>query len=144
VKEIEIYTDGGARGNPGPAGIGIVIKDDKETIFSHRSYIGRATNNIAEYQAVLKAFDWLVKNRHRLANFSRINCYLDSLLIASQLSGHYKIKAPHLATLAAAIKKKEKQLPIRVLYHHIARSKNTEADALVNQALDEEASLASR
>ena len=144
MKEIKIHTDGGARGNPGPAGIGVVVKDGQKTIFSYSGYIGQATNNIAEYRAVLKAFDWLVENRQMLASFSRASCYLDSLLIASQLSGRYKIKAPHLAALAATIKKKEKQLPFKIFYYHIARSKNTEADALVNQALDKKALLTSR
>ncbi len=136
MKKLKVYTDGGARGNPGPAGIGIVIKDGKKTVFSHSDYIGQATNNIAEYQAISKAFDWLIKNRNLLANFDHINFYLDSLLIASQLSGRYKIKAPHLAALAIAIKNKEKQLPAKISYHHIVRAKNTEADVLVNQALD--------
>lgn len=144
MKKIEIYTDGGARGNPGPAGIGVVIKDGPKTIFSYSGHIGQATNNIAEYQAVLKAFDWLVKNRQQLVNFNQVSFYLDSLLIASQLSGRYKIKAPHLGALAAAIKEKERKLPIKVIYYHIARSKNTEADALVNQALDKQALSTSR
>ena len=138
MKELNIFTDGGARGNPGPAGIGVVIKDGSKTIFSLSAYIGKATNNVAEYQALKKAFDWLTKNKDLISGFDQINCYLDSLLIAAQLSGRYKIKAQHLITIARKIKNKEKALPIRVIYHHISREKNTEADALVNEALDKE------
>jgi len=137
MKALSVFTDGGARGNPGPAGIGVVIKDGKKTIFSHSGYIGQATNNIAEYRALQKAFDWLTDNQSFLTKFDHINCYLDSLLIASQLSGYYKIKAPHLVVLAADIKNKEKNLPIKVTYHHITRTNNHESDSLVNQALDE-------
>jgi ribonuclease HI len=136
MKILKIFTDGGSRGNPGPAGIGVVIKDNKKTVFSCSDYIGRATNNEAEYQALEKAFDWLDQNHPLVAKFDQIICYLDSLLIASQLSGRYKIKAANLAGFAAKIKKIEKKLPAPVSYRHVPRSKNWQADALVNQALD--------
>ncbi|MGI6278307.1 MAG: ribonuclease HI family protein [Patescibacteria group bacterium] len=136
MKILKIFTDGGARGNPGPAGIGVIVKDNKKTIFSHSAYIGRATNNEAEYEALKKAFDWLDQNHPLIASFDQIICYLDSLLIASQLSGRYKIKAANLAVFAAKIKKIEKKLPTAVSYRHVPRSKNWQADALVNQALD--------
>jgi ribonuclease HI len=134
--KITIFTDGGARGNPGPAGIGVVIKKDKQTIFSHSGHIGQATNNIAEYQAINKALEWLENHPDQIKGAEEINCYLDSLLVVSQLSGKYKIKAPHLVPLAAAIKAKEKKLKIKITYHHIPRWQNIEADTLVNQALD--------
>ncbi|KUK84118.1 MAG: Ribonuclease H [Microgenomates bacterium 39_6] len=136
MKTLEIFTDGGARGNPGPAGIGVIIKNNKKTIFSHSGYIGQATNNEAEYEALKKAFDWLDQNHSLITDCDQIICYLDSLLIVSQLSGRYKIKAANLAGLANKIKKIEKELPITVSYRHIPRSKNQQADALVNQALD--------
>ncbi|MDD3679571.1 MAG: ribonuclease HI family protein [Candidatus Shapirobacteria bacterium] len=136
MKNLNVFTDGGARGNPGPAGIGIIIKAGQKTIFSHSGYIGQATNNVAEYQALIKAFDWLEKNGQEVAKFNQINCYLDSLLIVAQLSGRYKIKAPHLASLVMIIKNKEEKLPVEIFYHHIPREKNSEADELVNQALD--------
>jgi len=138
MKELNVFTDGGARGNPGPAGIGVVIKDGSKTIFSLSAYIGKATNNVAEYQALKKAFDWLTKNKNLVLGFDQINCYLDSLLIAAQMSGRYKIKAKHLITLAQKIKNRERSLPVKVIYHHIPREKNTEADTLVNEALDKE------
>lgn len=136
MKTLSVFTDGGARGNPGPAGIGVIIKDGSKTIFSYSAYIGRATNNEAEYLALEKAFSWLKQNRSLVEKFTQIDCYLDSLLIVSQLSGRYKIKAANLIGIVTKIKNMEKDLPVKVAYHHIPRSKNQEADTLVNQALD--------
>lgn len=137
MNSLNVFTDGGARGNPGPAGIGVIIKDRQKTIFSYCAYIGQATNNEAEYRALEKAFDWLSQNRSLLAGFDCLNCYLDSLLVVSQLSGRYKIKAINLMNFITKIKNIEKSLSIEVFYHYIPRNKNQEADALVNQALDE-------
>lgn len=136
TNKLAVFTDGGARGNPGPAGIGVVIKNDNQTVFSYGGYIGKTTNNVAEYQALKTAFEWLENNPDQLSGIEKIDCFLDSLLIASQLSGKYKIKAPHLAKIASAIKEKERQLGIKVTYQHIPREQNSQADALVNQALD--------
>lgn len=136
MKALNVFTDGGARGNPGPAGIGVVIKDGKKTIFSWSAYIGQATNNEAEYCALKKAFEWLDQNHSLLKQFNRLNCHLDSLLIVSQLSGRYKIKAANLVRFVTEIKDIEKNLPVKVHYRHIPRNKNFQADALVNQALD--------
>ena len=66
MKALSVFTDGGARGNPGPAGIGVVIKDGKKTVFSCSAYIGQATNNEAEYRALKKAFEWLDQNHSLL------------------------------------------------------------------------------
>ncbi|MDD3531759.1 MAG: ribonuclease HI family protein [Candidatus Shapirobacteria bacterium] len=136
MKILNIFTDGGARGNPGPAGIGVVVKDGKKTIFSCSTYLGQTTNNEAEYHALKRAFEWLNKNQTLVKSFDQINCYLDSLLVVSQMSGRYKVKAANLMGFITKIKNTEKILPVKVVYHHIGRNKNQEADALVNQALD--------
>ena len=135
---LNIFTDGGARGNPGPASAGVVIKNNQgKTIFSKGFYIGKATNNVAEYHGVIKAFEWLINNRGKIKAVKKINFYLDSRLVASQLKGDFKIKAPHLAVLVINIKNKEKTFHCPVNYFYIPREKNKEADAMVNKALDE-------
>ena len=89
-----IFTDGGARGNPGPAAIGFIIKDNYgEVLVELGKFIGRATNNVAEYQAVIEALTWLKNNyqRKELSN-DQIDFFLDSNLVVNQLNGFYKIK----------------------------------------------------
>lgn len=131
---IKIYTDGGSRGNPGPAATGVVIIFPDGTIKKTGSFLGNTTNNVAEYSAVKEAYEYL------LNNYSVINeelyFYLDSLLVASQLSGLYKIKDSTLFKLASAIKSLEKNFQKQPRYAHIPREKNKDADALVNQVLD--------
>ncbi len=85
----------------------------------------------------MKAFEWLIDNREKINSVEKINFYLDSRLVASQLKGDFKIKAPHLAVLAINIKNKEKTFRCPINYFHIPREKNEEADAMVNKALDE-------
>lgn len=131
-KKLIINTDGGARGNPGPAGIGVVIKDDTGTlVYSYGGHIGDATNNIAEYRALIKA---LQEAGHLGA--TEVVIRMDSELIVKQMRGEYKIKEPTLRLLA--------QEALQLLKHfnshsfaHVRREYNQEADALVNQALDE-------
>ena len=132
-----IFTDGGARGNPGPAATGWIIKNsDGEKVGFGKKYLGKATNNVAEYQAVLGAYEWLVSNQTKLAGVSRFNFYLDSRLVVFQLRGQFKIKAKHLMPLIAEIKRKEKVISIPVFYYLVPRDRNKEADGLVNEVLD--------
>jgi ribonuclease HI len=131
---IEIFTDGGARGNPGPAAIGIIIKSDKKVIYKKGEFIGEATNNFAEYTAVAKALKWLIDNVN--SQFSLVSCYLDSQLVVQQLSGNWKIKNPILKKLFLEIKNLEQKIKAPVYYQQISRNKNIRADALVNLALD--------
>ncbi len=131
LKKFIIYTDGGARGNPGPAGIGVVIKDENGNILKEYSeYIGTATNNQAEYRAVLKAFDLIEEYCPCEVDF-----YLDSELVAKQLSREYKIKNPELAKLFVKIWNKQMQ-GVKAVFHSIPRDQNKHADRLVNQAID--------
>jgi ribonuclease HI len=130
---IRIYCDGGARGNPGPAAIAFLAFDGNGKLLAKDGkFIGQATNNVAEYTAVLLALNWLVKNAKENAVF-----FLDSELVANQLAGRFKIKDKKLIELAKRIKQIEKDFPKKIFYKNIPRIKNKTADALVNKILDE-------
>lgn len=132
-----VNTDGGSRGNPGSAGIGIVIKNKNGKILcEHGEKIGIATNNVAEYRAVLWATNWIIEHIKKSKEVSQIDFFLDSLLVVSQLNGIYKIKNSDLRNIFFSIKEHEALLKIPVRYTHVPREKNKEADAMVNQALD--------
>lgn len=142
MSKIEIFTDGGARGNPGPAAVGFVVKKDGRVIHRHGETIGRATNNVAEYTAVLKAMQWLKINNSIIQSVNNsIIFYLDSKLVVEQLSGRYKIKNPNLKALWCQIKILESNLKVKIIYQNIQRSLNTMADSLVNEALDSHITL---
>lgn len=132
----QLYTDGGARGNPGPAGIGFVIKHNGKTTTKTGQYIGVATNNQAEYQALILGLGALLK---QLDTFEAANADLqilmDSELITRQIQGSYQVKDKKLKALYA------KAITLLASFHsysidHIPRMLNAEADALVNQAVD--------
>lgn len=130
-KKIIIYSDGGARGNPGPAGIGAVLyTEDKEVIAEISDYIGVATNNQAEYKALLSAIS-LAKNLK--ANI--LECYLDSELVVKQLNGEYKVKNKDLAPIFIQIYNLSHSFK-SVKYFHVRREHNKEADQLANAAMD--------
>ncbi len=135
MKYISIYTDGGSRGNPGPAAIGVYIEDKNKTLAKIGKIIGVATNNVAEYKAVLEALSWVLENREKIKN-SQINFFMDSQLIYSQIIGVYKIKNENLRTILFEIRKKEAQIDSTINYNYIPREKNKKADTLVNMALD--------
>ncbi|MFH1947513.1 MAG: ribonuclease HI family protein [Candidatus Magasanikbacteria bacterium] len=126
-----IYSDGGARGNPGPAATGIVIKDEiGKTIDAFGEYLGEQTNNYAEYMALISG---LRKAKELKAN--EVECLVDSKLVCEQLKCNWKVKEPTLQklfvmayNLSVGFKK--------VTYRHIPREKNKEADAEVNKVLD--------
>jgi len=129
---MEIFTDGASRGNPGPSSIGAVfgIKDGRK-VAAHYETIGRATNNVAEYRAVVAALEhcqrWGVK---------RVHLKMDSELIVRQLHGTYRVKSPDLRPLYQQVVFLSKGLDeFRV--SHIKRAMNAHADALANRALDE-------
>lgn len=130
---LNIYSDGGARGNPGPAAIAFLITDDKGKLLkSHSEYIGIATNNVAEYRAVLRA---LVMARMYKAD--SVVCILDSKLVASQLGGSFRVKKAHLRELHGLVKDAEKGFG-SVSYEHVRRddSRIQLADRMLNQMLD--------
>lgn len=131
LKKIEIYSDGGARGNPGPAGIGVVIWEGHRLVGTFAKYIGEATNNQAEYEAVILGLEHAKRLGVKVVDF-----YVDSELIANQLERKFKIKDAALGVLFV----KAWNLMVgfsSVRFHHIPREKNKEADKLVNQAIDQ-------
>jgi ribonuclease HI len=133
-QDLDIYTDGGSRGNPGPSAIGVVIKDKQGRILHQFGQtINNGTNNVAEYQGVIFALKHLILNQ---ASPPTINFFLDSTLVVNQLNGLWKIKDANLKTLVIKVRQLEGQLKTTTIYHSIPREKNFEADALLNQALD--------
>lgn len=137
MNEIKIYTDGGARGNPGPAAIGVYIVDeDNREIMSIGKKIGHATNNIAEYSAILEALGWITENSEKLQEVTKIVFFLDSLLVCSQIKGLYKVKNKELRLMVFKVREKEAEIKKQIFYEHIPREQNKKADSLVNMALD--------
>ncbi|GAC1412257.1 MAG: ribonuclease HI family protein [Candidatus Doudnabacteria bacterium] len=136
TKRLVIFSDGGARGNPGPAGIGVVIYlEDEEGNRKHfediKKYIGEHTNNFAEYTALISGLERASELGH-----ANVQCYLDSELVVKQLNGLYKIREQTLQPLAL------RALTLRnnfksCSFNHVHREKNAEADKLVNAAIDE-------
>ena len=136
MSKIKIYCDGGARGNPGPAGVGFIAKSNNEILIKYSLFIGKATNNVAEYTAVLKAMEWLASNETIEQLNNEINFYLDSLLVVKQLGGYYKIKNLALKKLAVKIKNIQTKITAKIKFVHIPREKNLQADRLANLAMD--------
>jgi len=132
-----VFSDGGSRGNPGPSAIGVYIEDrNGKELVSIGKKIGHATNNVAEYMAIVEAFDWLCKNKSMFEDNAKIFFYIDSELAYSQLSGLYKVKNAIIRELVFKVRQKEAELGIPIYYSHIPREKNEKADLLVNLALD--------
>ncbi len=126
------YTDGGARGNPGPSGIGVVLQNKTgETIGEWSEFLGIATNNQAEYKALLLALKQAVA-----LGVVELDCRLDSELVVKQLKGEYKVKHPDLKPLFEQAKSLISQIK-NVSFKHIPRELNKQADRLANQAMDQ-------
>ena len=133
-----IYTDGGARGNPGPAGAGAVIQNHKGDVLKEISkFLGKRTNNWAEYEAVIVGFEGLKKLLGTKTKNVTVEFRLDSELIARQLSGVYQIKEETLfPQFIKAHNFMVKDFP-KVRFVHVPREKNKHADALANRAMDD-------
>ena len=130
--EIVAHTDGGARGNPGPAGIGVHITSSSgKTIDEIAEAIGHATNNVAEYTAVIRALE-----RSLELGAKRVTIKADSLLVVEQLKGVYKVKHAGLKPLHAQARALVAQFD-SVTFEHVRRERNKKADALVNIAIDQ-------
>ncbi|OGG51242.1 hypothetical protein A3C18_03255 [Candidatus Kaiserbacteria bacterium RIFCSPHIGHO2_02_FULL_54_11b] len=139
MERIIIYTDGGARNNPGPAGAGVVVYEgDPSTGSGHllaqvKKYLGSQTNNWAEYEAVALALE----EAQKLGLAGReVEIRMDSKLVVEQLSGNWKIKEPTLKPQAAKVRALLAHFP-NARFTYIPREENAEADALVNEAIDE-------
>jgi ribonuclease HI len=127
-----LFTDGGARGNPGPAAIGAVLYDEQKQEVAHiKKYIGNTTNNQAEYRALLAGLELALKH-----GITSIHCYLDSELVVKQIQGLYKVKEVSLKPLADEVRILRSKFSSFSI-EHVARKYNARADALVNEALDE-------
>jgi len=140
MDSINVFTDGGARGNPGPAAIGaLIIAESGIKTYRISRKIGLTTNNDAEYQAVLAALVFLRDSKNILGinENTVINLYSDSTLIVNQINGLFKIKQPLFKEYFFKIRYLEQEIKANIYYRTIPREKNTEADKLVNQALDE-------
>ncbi len=136
-EKILIYTDGGARGNPGPAGAGVHIVDQDGLVLAETAlFLGHKTNNEAEYLALEGALDLLLAKN--LAHPQvKLYFHLDSKLVVEQLSRRWKIKEQRLAELAQEIWRKLTTLPHNgFVFIHIPREQNKIADQLANQAMD--------
>jgi ribonuclease HI len=130
---LKIYSDGGARGNPGPAAIGVVVcADDGTVLYEHSDLIGEATNNIAEYLALIAAIE-IAKQYKPL----QVSFFLDSELVVKQLQGEYRVKDETLRELYSIIVA-ERHAFRQITFTHVPRTHAfmKKADALVNYALD--------
>lgn len=146
--KITIHTDGGSRGNPGKAAVGCVIIIDDQTPKTLGKYIGIATNNEAEYTAVITALEWLKAHKTSVfvdelkddglngENAKNVHFKLDSKLVVEQLNRNWKIKDARMGSFAKRCWELIKELGVEAVFTHVPREKNAEADAIVNQALD--------
>ena len=126
-----VHTDGAARGNPGPAAIGVVIEDDEgRTVYEASRSLGVRTNNEAEYMALITALEYIKDSRPSEAEFR-----LDSELVVRQLNGQYKVKEPRLQSLHGQVIMLLNAVP-KYKIRHVRREQNTRADELANEALD--------
>ena len=139
IQKLNIFTDGGARGNPGPSATGVFITGESgQKIAGFGEKIGISTNNVAEYKAVIAGLSWILKNKEELAEDVKIDFFLDSNLVCSQIIGVFKIKNSQLRSLLFQVREKESEIGIHIHYSYIPREKNTQADSFVNLALDRE------
>ena len=134
MHNLKIHTDGGARGNPGPAAVGVVF-DCGDYHLEHERYIGETTNNVAEYTGVLDALD-RIPEIMKEQPISAISFFLDSELVVKQIRKEYKVKEPFLQQLHASVLQKMSLISIPITYTHVRRAENALADKLVNHALD--------
>ena len=133
---IVAYIDGGARGNPGPAGYGVRVEQSDGTLIEEfGESIGVATNNVAEYRALVAALEWARAHGH-----TTVHVRSDSLLLVQQMQGNFRVKNAGLQPLHA----KARQLALaigRVTFEHVGRDRNAHADRLANIAMDEAAGV---
>ena len=128
---ITAYIDGGARGNPGPAGYGVYIEGPDGSVTELHGGLGIATNNVAEYNGLLAALRWAVEHGHRVVRIKA-----DSELLVKQMRGEYRVKNPGLQPLVARARTLVAQLD-RVTFDHVRREQNKQADRLSNVGMDE-------
>ena len=132
ARVLRLFTDGAARGNPGPAGVGLVLEDaEGMRLWGGHRYLGTATNNQAEYEALIAGLSEAAR-----WNPERLEVYMDSQLVVEQLAGRYRVRSGELKTLharALALLRGFRDWQVK----HVPRERNRGADALANRAIDE-------
>ena len=127
---VKIYADGGSRGNPGPAGAGAVIIKGDDVVEAVSEYLGRATNNVAEYTGLVRGLE-----RAQALGFQNVEVRMDSELVVKQMNGEYRVKHPGLIPLFQQAKKLASVFrEFKIV--HVRREENKRADALANRAMD--------
>lgn len=132
--DLVIHIDGGSRGNPGDAGFGVYVEAPDGSTTELYGFLGRATNNVAEYKALIHALDFA-----RKAGAKSVAVYSDSELVVRQMAGQYKVKHPDMIPLHQEARSLMRRFE-RATLEHVRREQNREADRLVNLAIDERAS----
>lgn len=131
-----IYADGGSRGNPGPSGSGAIIRNESgETVATVSEFLGTATNNVAEYTAVLRGLEKLSEMLESKVAEADVAVFMDSMLVVRQMRGEWKLKNEGLKVLAAQTKDVAQRFR-SISYEHVYRDKNADADRLANEAMD--------
>ncbi len=129
---IVAYIDGGARGNPGPAGYGVRIEDERGTLIDEfNGFLGTSTNNVAEYNGLVAALKYAAQHGHR-----KVHIKSDSELLVKQMRGEYRVKNAGLQPLYQQARAIALGLE-RIVYEHVRREQNKDADRLANLAMDE-------
>ncbi len=129
---IVAYIDGGARGNPGPAGYGVRVEDPHGSLIDEfHGFIGSSTNNVAEYNGLVAALKYALEHGHRIVRIKS-----DSELLVKQMRGEYRVKNAGLQPLYQEARAIAERLD-RITYEHIRREQNEDADRLANQAMDQ-------
>jgi len=133
-KSLSGRIDGGARGNPGPAGIGVLLEEEGGARDEYYAFLGTTTNNVAEYAALL-----VLAVRSLKRGATELIIHSDSELLVKQMEGIYRVKSPRLQVLHAAARRLLARIP-RVTLRHVPREENRDADRLANRAMDERSS----
>lgn len=128
---LKIFTDGGSKGNPGPSSIGMVFYLNGKKVFHHHESIGMATNNDAEYTALIRALEFIIKD-YIQKGLEKIEFYSDSSLMVNQVNGLFKVKNGKIKEYVLKIRILERQVEIPITYTYVPREQNKEADLLVN------------
>lgn len=133
---ITVHTDGGSLNNPGQAAIGFHIEQGSDRIYEHSEAIGIASNNVAEYTALIRALTYIKeKIGTKELIIERILIIADSELMIKQVTGLYKVKNPDIRSLFNQVKVLEMEIGLPISYKHVLRAENAQADALVKKAL---------
>ena len=135
---LKVYTDGASRGNPGLAGAGIIILDEKGIVISEvKKFLGVKTNNAAEYSALILSVEAIRNIASNIKENNEVCFYSDSQLMVNQITGRYKVKDPGLSKLYEEFISKVKSMKLKYTAVHIPRNENKLADKLANRAIDE-------